>query len=318
MIAAVEIERARAVPLQDEIARRGITPKRVGVELIGPCPVCDGMDRLAINTKKGVFNCRGCKKGRRCDRPIGRATALRHYTRRCERGAQGHKDRRDAGRLAANWNAGKKSLRAAIQRRQPDLVALDPYVKLHALEENDNRAMDFVCDLLATLAIEYDIAVDAPHHTKKGQLTPGDANSGRGASATRDAGRLIYTLTTMSERATNSFSISPDERITYIRLDKGKVNLAPPARTATWLKLMAPMNMPRTPAPPGLATRQDGLVRPHRQGATRQRVWLDVLVYTGLRRGDAVCFGRQHIRNGVGTIKTEKTSTVVTLRSCRC
>jgi integrase len=46
---------------------------------------------------------------------------------------------------------------------------------------------------------------------------------------------------------------------------------------------------------------------------TRQRVWLDVLVYTGLRRGDAVRFGRQHIRNGIGTIKTEKTDTIVTL-----
>jgi integrase len=46
---------------------------------------------------------------------------------------------------------------------------------------------------------------------------------------------------------------------------------------------------------------------------TRQRVWLDVLVYTGLRRGDAVSFGRQHIRGGVGTIKTEKTNTPVTL-----
>ena len=46
---------------------------------------------------------------------------------------------------------------------------------------------------------------------------------------------------------------------------------------------------------------------------TRQRVWLDVLVYTGLRRGDAVRFGRQHIRNGVGSIKTEKNDTPVTL-----
>ena len=46
---------------------------------------------------------------------------------------------------------------------------------------------------------------------------------------------------------------------------------------------------------------------------TRQRVWLDILVYTGLRRGDAVRFGRQHIRNGIGTIKTEKTNTIVTL-----
>jgi AAA domain len=132
----------------------------------------------------------------------------------------------------------EKSLRAAIERRRPDLVVLDPYVKLHALEENDNGAMDFVCDLLATLAIEYDIAIDAPHHTKKGQLTPGDADSGRGASAIRDAGRLIYTLTTMSEDEAKAFGINPEERTRYIRLDKGKVNLAPPSRTATWFKLV--------------------------------------------------------------------------------
>jgi integrase len=37
--------------------------------------------------------------------------------------------------------------------------------------------------------------------------------------------------------------------------------------------------------------------------------WLDVLLYTGLRRGD----GRQHVRNGVATIKTEKNDTEVTL-----
>jgi integrase len=46
---------------------------------------------------------------------------------------------------------------------------------------------------------------------------------------------------------------------------------------------------------------------------TRQRVWLDVLAYTGLRRGDAVQLGRQHIRDGVAYIKTEKTDTPVAL-----
>jgi integrase len=46
---------------------------------------------------------------------------------------------------------------------------------------------------------------------------------------------------------------------------------------------------------------------------TRQRVWLDVLLYTGLRRGDAVRLGRQHIRNGIATLKTEKTNMIVTL-----
>jgi len=43
----------------------------------------------------------------------------------------------------------------------------------------------------------------------------------------------------------------------------------------------------------------------------RQRVWLDVLLYTGLRRGDAVRLGRQHIRNGVATIKMEKSGFTV-------
>ena len=34
---------------------------------------------------------------------------------------------------------------------------------------------------------------------------------------------------------------------------------------------------------------------------TRQRVWLDVLLYTGLRRGDAVRLGRPHVRDGIAS-----------------
>jgi Zinc-binding domain of primase-helicase len=36
-----------------------------GVERVGPCPVCGGKDRFSINTKKNVWNCRGCDKGGR-------------------------------------------------------------------------------------------------------------------------------------------------------------------------------------------------------------------------------------------------------------
>lgn len=46
---------------------------------------------------------------------------------------------------------------------------------------------------------------------------------------------------------------------------------------------------------------------------TRQRVWLHVLLYTGLRRGDAVRLGRQHVREDVATIRTEKTDIEVFL-----
>jgi integrase len=39
---------------------------------------------------------------------------------------------------------------------------------------------------------------------------------------------------------------------------------------------------------------------------TRERLAFDLLLYTGLRRGDAVRLGRQHERDGVITIRTEK------------
>lgn len=51
---------------------------------------------------------------------------------------------------------------------------------------------------------------------------------------------------------------------------------------------------------------------------TRQRVWLDVLLYTGLRRGDAVRLGRQHVRAGVATIRAEKTMLRCRSRSWLC
>lgn len=44
---------------------------------------------------------------------------------------------------------------------------------------------------------------------------------------------------------------------------------------------------------------------------TRERVWLDVLLYTGLRRGDAVRLGRQHVRDGIATLRTEKSGFTV-------
>lgn len=46
---------------------------------------------------------------------------------------------------------------------------------------------------------------------------------------------------------------------------------------------------------------------------TRERLAFDVLLYTGLRRGDAVRLGVQHIKDGVATIRTEKTGQEVSI-----
>lgn len=44
---------------------------------------------------------------------------------------------------------------------------------------------------------------------------------------------------------------------------------------------------------------------------TKERLWLRVFLYTGLRRGDAAVFGRQHVKDGWAALKTEKTGTTV-------
>jgi integrase len=46
---------------------------------------------------------------------------------------------------------------------------------------------------------------------------------------------------------------------------------------------------------------------------TRERLALAILLYTGLRRGDAVRLGRQHIRDDVISMRTEKTGTPVNI-----
>lgn len=46
---------------------------------------------------------------------------------------------------------------------------------------------------------------------------------------------------------------------------------------------------------------------------TRERVMFDIFLFTGLRRGDAARVGKQHVRNGVITLDTEKNDTRVTL-----
>jgi hypothetical protein len=63
MIAPEDIEHARDMPIEDEIARRGTKLTRAGAELVGPCPLCGGTDRFSINPRKRVFNCRGCDVG---------------------------------------------------------------------------------------------------------------------------------------------------------------------------------------------------------------------------------------------------------------
>ena len=61
MSAAVDI--ARNTPIETELARRGHRLRRIGRDLIGPCPACGGTDRFSVTPAKRLWHCRRCAKG---------------------------------------------------------------------------------------------------------------------------------------------------------------------------------------------------------------------------------------------------------------
>ena len=136
-----------------------------------------------------------------------------------------------AGALAAK-------LERVIVEQRIDLVALDPFIKTHSVGENDNNAIDAVVDALTDLAVEHDIAIDAPHHMGKGPADPGNANRGRGASSMKDAARLVHTLTPMSRKEAEALGVDECDRRRLIRMDSGKVNITPAAIGARWFRLV--------------------------------------------------------------------------------
>jgi phage/plasmid primase-like uncharacterized protein len=121
---------AKSVPIEDELARRGIRLRRQGRELIGPCPRCGGRDRFGVNVVKQIWNCRGCQKGGDvldfvqhldgCEfldavetlsgqRPRGAVTAAREQPREWDHVNREEKARDDARKTADGiqwWNEG--------------------------------------------------------------------------------------------------------------------------------------------------------------------------------------------------------------------
>jgi hypothetical protein len=141
----------------------------------------------------------------------------------------------DAGTFKAG-DLGAK-LEAAIELHRIDAAILDPFIKSHAVGENDNSAIDQVMAILAGIAARWKVAIDTPHHVSKGAGDPGNADRGRGAGSLKDACRLVSTLTPMRADEADIFGIGEAERRSLIRMDPAKVNLAPPA-SATWFQLV--------------------------------------------------------------------------------
>lgn len=125
-----------------------------------------------------------------------------------------------------------------MQRLDIGVLQVDPLVKAHWAEENDNKQIDAVLDVFADIAKRCGAAIDLVHHTRKPPsgfvATAGDINTARGAGALAGAVRSARTITPMSEKESEAFSIPFDRRGWYIRVDDAKGNMSAPSSDAVW------------------------------------------------------------------------------------
>ena len=127
-----------------------------------------------------------------------------------------------------------------MQRHDISVLQVDPLVKAHYAEENDNKQVDAVLDVFADIAKRCGAAVDLVHHTRKPPsgfvAVAGDINTARGAGALAGAVRSARTITPMSDREGEAFDIQPERRSWYVRVDDAKGNMSAPARDAVWFE----------------------------------------------------------------------------------
>lgn len=121
-----------------------------------------------------------------------------------------------------------------------DVMFIDPFVSSHDANENDNKSMDAVVKLLATIAYEANCSIVLLHHTNKafGQV---NENSARGASSVVNAARSVVTINPLNDGDAKLYDIDEDEMASYIKLYDHKNNRISACRASSYFKFESVM-----------------------------------------------------------------------------
>ena len=131
-------------------------------------------------------------------------------------------------------NPDEAALTELIRESNIGLIVCDPFAESHTLEENSNPQMIQAAAVWRRIARATNCAVLLVHHVRKGETTGIDA--ARGAKAVTDSARVGLLMSTMSAVEAEEFGIPDDDRLSYVRLDDAKRNMAAAAK-ARWFHL---------------------------------------------------------------------------------
>ena len=135
-----------------------------------------------------------------------------------------------------------------MQRRQIDVLIIDPFVASHAANENDNNQIEQVASAWRDVAREGNCAVSLVHHTRKpspGSNNGQDANDARGASALVAAARSVRVTATMTDATAKTYGIPDERRFDYFSTAHDKTNFGRRGRI-DWYAHWEFGNSPRT------------------------------------------------------------------------
>jgi Toprim domain/CHC2 zinc finger len=225
-------EQARAVRIEDEIARRGIK-LRGRADRCGPCPVCGGDDRFSINLKKQVFGCR------KCGARGGDAIALVQFLDGLgfkeaiaylagpdpQRTEYSVRKQREATTKQSNEelpNNGTRNLALALWRAsiEPRGTLVEQYLKSRALELPREAAFEAIrfhpaCPFMAErfpamICLVRNIVSNEPQGIHRTALTP----EGRAVKRPDKEGRLKTFRMSLGPAGGGAIKVDPDEDVT--------------------------------------------------------------------------------------------------------
>lgn len=131
------------------------------------------------------------------------------------------------------------ALYRAIRDNGISSLSIDPFVRVHYMDENSNKEIDQVINIFAQIANDTNCAIDLVHHTRKagqGESLAGNLDMMRGASSLGSAARAARTISPMSKKEAEEFDIPADQAPWFVRIDNAKGNMSPPATAANWMQ----------------------------------------------------------------------------------
>lgn len=126
-----------------------------------------------------------------------------------------------------------------IMANKIDVMIVDPFVSTHAVNENDNGAIDKVAKLWGQIADKTDSSIELVHHLRKLNDRDATIDDARGAVSLIGAARSVRLLNRMSKDEANASGVPPHEAPRHFYIASGKANMTAQDNSRHWRRLIS-------------------------------------------------------------------------------